>query len=905
MAATSPYTPNDYTAVSNFRPYELPINDIFKAISAQNQFWDAGAARVKSVYDNALNLKLSLEPNKEIRKKYLEDAEKQLTKLSSMDLSDPSVQRQGFALFKPLFQDEGIIFDDLTTRHYDKVRNDAAMYKTKDNGKGYSDINVQYAMQGYNEFINSKDRMAGKAFYQSRKEYTPYYDYTEDFSKSLKDCKPSSIEATSPNYNGKAMSGYMKESYSKSLSAAQARGCLEAGLSTNAKRQLEIEGSVLYKNNIGVLASDTAEYLSGVSGNLSAKLQQLAATKAAIMSRKDLAQSEKDAAIAALDADLQNTTGELDKNNHAVAKINSGDYTDIQNNYDTYAGSIYSYKKLLKKATASAFEERRENYKADPVQLSAIKFTQDKYLRQMDFNFDVSLLGMKQQHDSEMKLLDLMYGGTGKDGATFKGADIYRNPLTGEVTVNPNLLKETPNLNEKPEINERIYEEITNQAAALNEQDQNNNLRLYNNFVARGERDKAFRETILKGFNYGTTDDEWARFKTESKNNRFAIHAKNGAQGGIQETSWFKAYTQGKPDDEDVNKWTYDNTVIETGIQVLNRKMELGEKQVQAELGGNREEQITKSIAKIKPVVVDGITVTPQAIADALLGKQGVVTVRKGQTWFDNEGNMHEGGNQYFINGKPLDSSYFTTSGGGQTPFNQMRSSVESATGSVINKINQKRVDVYNRLGFDREPWYFTPNDKAPLVQTLKSVLPKDEKGKDMDVSIIASDFSGGIRVSVPGVRKGQDTHLQALRDAGIGTSVEATGDNIVTIRGTNYNLVQQALQNPILAQAAYQLASIGETTSFNQTQSGAKVPNSDIQIPVMIRGKMQKMTIETFKNDNRPEYRVFMEGATDPRPLIVADNAYELFEKIGRSPVDLNKPVTNARPTALSNIRQ
>src|SRR5687768_15291090 len=144
MAATSPYTQNDYQASSNFRPYELPINDIFKAISAQNRFWDAGAERVKSVYDNALNLKLSLEPNKEIRKKYLEDDEKQLTKLSGMDLSDPSVQRQGFALFKPLFQDEGIIYDDLTTRHYEKVRNDAAMYKSKDNGKGYSDLNLQY-----------------------------------------------------------------------------------------------------------------------------------------------------------------------------------------------------------------------------------------------------------------------------------------------------------------------------------------------------------------------------------------------------------------------------------------------------------------------------------------------------------------------------------------------------------------------------------------------------------------------------------------------------------------------------------------------------------------------------------------------------------------------------------------
>lgn len=527
MAATSPYTPNDYQAVSNFRPYELPINDIFKAISAQNAFWNAGAAKVKSVYDNALNLKLSLEPNKEIRKKYLEDAEKQLTKLSSMDLSDPSVQKQGFALFKPLFQDEGIIYDDLTTRHYEKVRNDALMYRQKDNGKGYSDINFQYAMQGFGEFISSKDRMAGKEFYNGRKEYTPYYDYTEDFSKALKDCKPSSIETTSPDYgsNG-AMTGYMKESFSKGLSAAQVRGCLEAGLSPNASRQLQIEGAVKYKDHLDVLASDTVNYLSGVTSNLSTQLQQLAATKAGINNNKSLGQAEKAAAIQAIDNQIKGVTEELDSTNHSVSKLNAGDLTDIQNNFDTYAGSVYSYRKLYSKALASTFEEKKENYKADPVQLTSIRFANEKYLRQMDFSFDVSLLGMKQQHDSEMKLLDLMYGGKDSTGKMYKGSDIYRNPLTGEITVNPNLLKETANLTGIPEPDQKIYEKITQEVSDLNQQDSTNNLRLYNNLVARGERDVAFREALLKGFNYGTTDDEWTRFKNASKNNTFSIKAK-------------------------------------------------------------------------------------------------------------------------------------------------------------------------------------------------------------------------------------------------------------------------------------------------------------------------------------------------------------------------------------------
>lgn len=879
MAATSPYTPNDYSAVSNFRPYELPVNDIFKAVSAQNAFWDAGAARVKSVYDNALNLKLSLEPNKEIRKKYMEDAEKQLTKLSSMDLADPSVQKQGFGIFKPLFQDEGIMYDDLTTRHYEKVRNDALMYRSKDNGKEYSDINFQYAMQGYNEFLSSKDRMAGKNFYENRKEYTPYYDYTNDFSKALKDCKPSSIETQSPSYGANnAATGYMKETYSKTLSAAQVRGCLEGGLSPNGIRQLQIEGSVAYKNNLPVLASDTATYLSGVTANLSAELQKLSGSKAALAKRKDLSEEAKTSIATALDDEMKSLTAELDRTNHSVEKLFNGDYTDLQNNFESYAGSVYSYKKLYKKALVSSFEEKREIYKADPVQMNAIRFSQEKYLKQMDFTFDVSMEEMKQSFDREMKMYDIMYGGSGKNKIG-TGTDVYRNPLTGEITVNPNLMRETANLTEKPEPNKRVYEELTSQVSSLNEQDTNNNLRLYNNLISRAERDKSFRETLLKGFNYGITDDEWTRFKNASKNNRFGnINGDSNRIGGIQETSWFKAYTAQKPDDEDINKWSYDNTIIETGLEVLNRKIEIAETQVTKELGGNFEENISKDIEKFSNVTVGNRTITPQNMRNLAVGKNenGLTLVRSTS-----------------VEGKPLIMVHLD--GVPNPSLTNLYQKVETRVNTIGEKLRDKRIKVYNELGFDREPWYFTDDEgKSEVSIALKKILPKDEKGNPMPISILSSDFSGGIKVSIPGVREGKDKGgvLEMIRKAGIGTSAEVTSDDVVTIKGTNYNVISQAIQNPILGQAAYQLSTIGETSAFATTQPGAKVPNSDIKIPVLIRGKQEVMTIETYKNDNRPEYKVFIEGATDPRPKIIASNAYELFEKVGTLGFDLNKPI-------------
>src|SRR5687767_1637140 len=124
MAASSPYTQNDYQALSTFRPYRLPVNDIVGALAANNQFWEQGAARIKSVYDSALDLKLSLEPNRQLRDDYIKQAEKELTKLSSMNVADPDVQRKGFNLFKPLFADEGIMTDDQATRSIEKIQAD-------------------------------------------------------------------------------------------------------------------------------------------------------------------------------------------------------------------------------------------------------------------------------------------------------------------------------------------------------------------------------------------------------------------------------------------------------------------------------------------------------------------------------------------------------------------------------------------------------------------------------------------------------------------------------------------------------------------------------------------------------------------------------------------------------------
>jgi len=256
MPATSPYSGNDYQAVSNFRPYELPVNDIFKAISAQNQFLDAGAARVKSYYDKGLNLDLTLEENRKIRDQFMKDAEKEMIKLSTMDLADPSVQRKGMSIMSPLFKDKAILYDDQLTRVKKQIFSEADSYRTKKltpngiEGEGFSQKNLAYALVGFEEFNEktARDENVLKGLYGklANKKYIPQYDMTREFTKIINNCKGSS-EFKQDVADGNYL--YFDVSSKEGATSSEMTNCFMMGMSPMAKQQLSIDGWAYYKSS--------------------------------------------------------------------------------------------------------------------------------------------------------------------------------------------------------------------------------------------------------------------------------------------------------------------------------------------------------------------------------------------------------------------------------------------------------------------------------------------------------------------------------------------------------------------------------------------------------------------------------------------------------------------------------
>ena len=378
MSSTSPYSNNDYNTL-NYRGYTLPINDIYKAVVAQNKYWDEGAARVKSYYDNVLNLSLTSEENKQIRDKFIQDSEKQLTKLSSMDLSDLSVQRQGFNIFKPITKDKDIMYDNYLTEQIKNIYSDAESYKNdeKTKGSGYNIDNLEYALTPFSEFNKDTKRGDIEKIYNKAKnsEYIPYYDFSKERLDILKNCKPDRFSNTTQQ-------GMYLETYTdESLTQEKLRGCL-SNLSGQALQQIRISGSVAYKHDYNALKQDYLDNAKESVKYYTDKISKLSAQKAAARGNEEL-QSQIQENIDQYDEQL--STSQQDVNT-----IGTWDDKYVSDRYEQLAATAYNRRVNLPFAQAFARLDIERNKKADPV--SMMTYTQQK----LDDRLDRSITANKE-----------------------------------------------------------------------------------------------------------------------------------------------------------------------------------------------------------------------------------------------------------------------------------------------------------------------------------------------------------------------------------------------------------------------------------------------------------------------------------------------------------------------------
>ncbi len=193
---------------------------------------------------------------------------------------------------------------------------------------------------------------------------------------------------------------------------------MDAGLSDRAKRQLQINGSVTYTNQLPALRDKYVPHLLGTVSQLqeeNAAISGVLANKGTLANLKptDLAKIGVTSAAEITPEFITNLASMKQSNDRriqnlltTVGHLKSDDFSDISgSNFEPIAGAMYSRDWMKNVAEGFSYDFTKNTMKADPVQMLFYREHMEN-ARQED----------KQQFDLGLKKMELEYQLLGKSG---------------------------------------------------------------------------------------------------------------------------------------------------------------------------------------------------------------------------------------------------------------------------------------------------------------------------------------------------------------------------------------------------------------------------------------------------------------------------------------------------------
>lgn len=404
---------NDYQTYQS-NPYQMPTQQIIAAVQQRNQYWDSAASNLKSAYQNYLGLDLTRADNHEKLNQLMQGVNENLAKVSKTDLSLGENYGKALDIFDPIIKDDNIMGDNAITKHYKQEFGTAQSYRIKDNGKEYSDTNVQDLSNHLKDFAQDPNAANWRQHYSTRAFYTPYTDVSAEVRQVAKDFKPDTKSLSTPMFidpktgqittNGgggglDSMTGRILTQTDKSILSSQYRAFMDAHLSDKAKNQLGIEGRVKYHDNPGALVQDYSAYNQNKMDNYKEEIERLKG----VVSNATPAQKE------VLTDQINRYEGQIKDLNIENTKMKAGDLSNVTPYKDRIGAAIHTnnYLDYLSKASA----QRNIDIKYTPDQVWKTMYQEDNENKRFNvakqLQWDIAMEHNKTQ---------LILKGMGKDG---------------------------------------------------------------------------------------------------------------------------------------------------------------------------------------------------------------------------------------------------------------------------------------------------------------------------------------------------------------------------------------------------------------------------------------------------------------------------------------------------------
>jgi hypothetical protein len=245
MAQYLPYIPETIPEPALYKP---DFNFFDRMLQRKQSMFEQGLSRVRSAYSSVLNAPLSNKNNIPLRDQYIKNAQEQLTKLSSSDLSLMENVNAAESIYAPFWQDKFIVQDAAMTKGYQAEMQKYMSWKDSakpEEREKYNSIGMMYLQNGLSKLQNADRTPEAFGAVEMRKA-EPFTNIEAYLQKQAKD---QGLEVKYDDPNGP----YLIETVNGQRSQQKYVTWASSMIGNNFQGQFDVTGTVENEERIKIL----------------------------------------------------------------------------------------------------------------------------------------------------------------------------------------------------------------------------------------------------------------------------------------------------------------------------------------------------------------------------------------------------------------------------------------------------------------------------------------------------------------------------------------------------------------------------------------------------------------------------------------------------------------------------
>jgi hypothetical protein len=173
--------------IPQFQPFQPDLNFYGNVLQTKQTQYDTNWKAMNKMYGQYYHAELTRDPNIAKKDNYLKQAEFNLKRVSQLDLSLEQNVTQAAQIFKPFYEDKGLMKDMAWTKNFNRQYGMAQSYKGAYDDKQrakYWDVGLREMDYMKDEFKNASE---GDAMSFGNVQYTPYVNTVKEAQKLAKE----------------------------------------------------------------------------------------------------------------------------------------------------------------------------------------------------------------------------------------------------------------------------------------------------------------------------------------------------------------------------------------------------------------------------------------------------------------------------------------------------------------------------------------------------------------------------------------------------------------------------------------------------------------------------------------------------------------------------------------------